>query len=150
MLYWHGCLSESMYSGLVAGNWPSGHLMTWALRVLMHIIELVHRAVLLSDVALSTCDYSQSEIRIVLNMLTNNSQFPSKQWMTQRQCVYELSYWHNTQLICVKRVKDSWMIISINSYVRISLIQLNAIVTYCTEWHLRVISCLLFHCCMCI
>ena len=40
-----GCLSESMYSGLVAGNWPSGHLMTWALRVLMHIIELVHRAV---------------------------------------------------------------------------------------------------------
>ena len=24
--------------------------------------------------------------------------------------------------------------------------QLNAIVTYCTEWHLRVISCLLFHC----
>ena len=102
------------------------------------------------DVALLACDYSQSEIRIVLNMLTNNSQFLSKQWMTQRQCVYELPYWHNTQLICVNRVKNSWMIISISSFVRISLIQLNAIVTYCTEWHLRDISCLLFHCCVCI
>ena len=38
----------------------------------------------------------------------------------------------------------------VSSSVRISLIQLNAIVTYCTEWHLRVISCLLFHCCICI
>ena len=36
------------------------------------------------------------------------------------------------------------------SQVLESLIQVNAIVTYCTEWHLRVISCLLFHCCICI
>ena len=95
-------------------------------------------------VALSACGYPQSEIWKMLNVLTNNSQFPNWQWMTQRQCVYELSYWHNTQLICVKRVKNSWMIISISSYVRISLIQLNAIVTFCVGRLLRVISYLLF------
>ena len=60
-------------------------------------------------VALSTCDYMQSEIR---NVLTTIHSFPSKQWMTQRQCVYEFSYWHNIQLICVKRIKNSWMTIS--------------------------------------
>ena len=32
--------------------------------------------------------------------------------MTQRQCVYELFHWHNTQLICVKCIKNSWMTIS--------------------------------------
>ena len=51
----------------------------------------------------------QSEIH---NVLTTIHSFSSKQWMTQRQCVYELSHWHNTQLICVKCVKNSWMIIS--------------------------------------
>ena len=51
----------------------------------------------------------QSEI---LNVLTTIHSFSSKQWMTQRQCVYELSHWHNTQIICVKHVKNSWMIIS--------------------------------------
>ena len=45
-------------------------------------------------------------------MLTNNPSFSSKQWMTQRQCVYELFHWHNTQLICVKCIKNSWMTIS--------------------------------------
>ena len=37
---------------------------------------------------------------------------PSRQWMTQRQCICEVSYWHNTQLICVKHIKNSWMTIS--------------------------------------
>ena len=41
-------------------------------------------------VALSVCGYPQQRLEIwkVLNMLTNNSQFPNWQWMTQRQCVY--------------------------------------------------------------
>ena len=54
-------------------------------------------------------DYTQSEIR---NVLTTIHSFSSKQWMTQRQCVYELFHWHNTQLICVKHIKNSWMTIS--------------------------------------
>ena len=63
-------------------------------------------------VALSACDYTQSEIRNMLKVLTTIHSFSSRQWMTQRQCVYELSYWHNTQLICVKCIKNSWMTIS--------------------------------------
>ena len=47
----------------------------------------------------------------ILNMLTIHS-FSSKQWMTQRQSVYELSSWHITQLICVNHVKNSWLTIS--------------------------------------
>ena len=61
-------------------------------------------------VALSAnCDYTQLEIR---NVLTTIHSFSSRQWMTQRQCVYELSQWQNTQLICVKCIKNSWMTIS--------------------------------------
>ena len=48
----------------------------------------------------------------ILNVLTTIHSFSSKQWMTQRPSVYELSSWHITQLICVKRVKNSWMTIS--------------------------------------
>ena len=48
----------------------------------------------------------------ILNVLTTIHSFSSKQWMTQRQSVYELSSWHITQLICVKHVKNSWMTIS--------------------------------------
>ena len=58
---------------------------------------------------LANCDYMQSEIR---NVLTIIHSFTSRQWMTQRQCVYELSHWHNTQLICVKHIKSSWVTIS--------------------------------------
>ena len=60
-------------------------------------------------VALSACDCAQSVIR---NVLTTIHSFSSRQWMTQRRCVYELFHWHNTQLICVKHVKNSWMTIS--------------------------------------
>ena len=61
-------------------------------------------------VALSAnCDYTQLEIRKVLTTIHS---FSSRQWMTQRQCVYELIYWHNTQLIYVKHIKNSWMTIS--------------------------------------
>ena len=48
----------------------------------------------------------------ILNMLTTIHSFSSKQWMTQRPSVYELSSWHTTQLICVKCIKNSWMTIS--------------------------------------
>ena len=52
------------------------------------------------------------EIRNVLMCWQTIHSFPSKQRMTQRQCVYELLHWHNTQLICLKRAKNSWMTIS--------------------------------------
>ena len=60
------------------------------------------------DVAISAISNSFE----ILNVLTTIHSFSSKQWMTQRQSVYELSSWHITQLICVKRVKNSWMTIS--------------------------------------
>ena len=63
-------------------------------------------------VALSACDYTQSEIRNVLTCWQTIHSFSSRQWMTQWWCVYELSNWYNTQLICVKRIKNSWMTIS--------------------------------------
>ena len=47
----------------------------------------------------------------ILNMLTTIHSFSSKQWMTLRQCVYELPNWHKTQLICVKCVMNSWITI---------------------------------------
>ena len=53
----------------------------------------------------------------ILNVLTTIHSFSSKQWLTLRQYVYELSNWHNTQLICVKHVRISWMT---TSSVRIS------------------------------
>ena len=37
----------------------------------------------------------------ILNVLTTIHSFSSRQWISQRQCVYELSNWHNTQLIYV-------------------------------------------------
>ena len=46
------------------------------------------------------------------NMLTTIHSFSSKQWLTQRQCVYELSYWHNAQLISVNCIKNSQLIFS--------------------------------------
>ena len=65
----------------------------------------------------------------------NNSQFLQQQWMTQRQCVYELFHWHNTQLISVKHMLRTleWL-----SQVLESHIQLNAIDTYSCKRHLRV------------
>ena len=73
--------------------------------------------------------------------------FSSKQWMTQRQCVYELSNWHNTQLISVKHIWNSWMTISSVRISHLLLFQPRAIHTIFIEqfiqWHLRVISWLL-------
>ena len=90
--------------------------------VLTNLIDVTTFNMELIDVSLSDCDYTQSEIRNVLMCWQTIHSFSSKQWMTQRQCVYELFHWHNTQLICVLE----------------SHIQLNAIVTYYCERHLRV------------
>ena len=60
------------------------------------------------DVAISAISNSFE----ILNMLTTIHSFSSKQWMTQRPSVHELSSWHTTQLICVKCIKNSWMTIS--------------------------------------
>ena len=60
------------------------------------------------DVAISAISNSFE----IINMLTTIHSFSGKQWMTQRQSVYELSSWHITQLMCVKCVKNSWMTIS--------------------------------------
>ena len=83
------------------------------------------------------CIISQLRLRAmqseIFNVLTTIHSFSSKQWMTQRQCVYELSHWHNTR-ICVKRVKNSWMTIS---SVRMSYpAECNC--HLCCERHLRV------------
>ena len=56
----------------------------------------------------------QTKLSIIFSSvtLTTIHSFSSKQWMTQRQSVYELSSWHITHLICVKHIKNSWMTIS--------------------------------------
>ena len=51
-----------------------------------------------------------SAISNSFDMLTTIHSFSSKQWMTQRQCVYELSHWHNTQDI---RTSESHLMIAL-------------------------------------
>ena len=85
----------------------------------------------------------------ILNMLTTIHSFSSKQWMTRRQCVYGLPNWHNTQLICVKRIKNSWMTIWSVRISHLLLFQPRAILTLFMNnsfndiWELsHVVSCL--------
>ena len=77
------------------------------------------------------------------NMLTTIHSFSSKQWMTQRQCVYELFYWHNAQLISINCIKNSIDILMLTDL----LIQLNAILIFCCKWQLGICH---VHSCNCI
>ena len=104
----------------------------------------------LDIVVLSACDYMQSEIRNVLKCWQTIQSSPaSSEWLKDNVSMkFQIDTIPSSYVWSVLGTLE-WLS-QVSSSVRISLIQLNAIVTYCTEWHLRVISCLLFHCCICI
>ena len=101
-------------------------------------------------VALLACDYTQSEItNVLICWQTIHSSPASSEWLKDYVSV-NFSIDTAIRSYVWSALKTLKWPSQVSSSVRISLIQLNAIVTYCTEWYLRVISCLLFHCCICI
>ena len=92
---------------------------------------------------LANCNYTQSEIRNVLTTIHSFSS--SSEWLKDN-----VSMNFPIDTIASSYVWSALRTLEWLSQVLRSHIQLNAIVTYCTEWHLRVILCLLFNCCICI